>query len=164
MPPALHPRSRMTMSLFSTTLAISFLVVATPHVLPCPVPAARADAADPDRPRRRRRCQRDEHGNVIPGTEIQATSSGGTDALGLGEKWKEGERDVEAEVQDEGTSRRVPRGRECPVPKPGGLVGQILGIPKDERGEMPRVVRIEPVRRRRIGREQQLEKAEDVAE
>lgn len=145
----------MTMSLFSTTLAISFLVVATPHILPCPVPAARADAADPDRPRRRRRrCQHDEHGNIIPGTETQATTSGATDVLGLG---AEKERDLREE------ERRVPRGRECPVPKPGGLVGQILGIKKEERGEMPMIVRVEPVRRRRVGKEP-VETAEDATE
>ncbi|KAF2493816.1 hypothetical protein BU16DRAFT_582861 [Lophium mytilinum] len=157
MPPALHPRSRMTMSLFSTTLAISFLVVATPHVLPCPVPAARADAADPDRPRRRRRrCQRDEHGNVIPGTETQSTNTAAVNVLGMGDE-KERESDVLGE------ERRVPRGRECPVPKPGGLVGQILGLKKDERGEMPMVIKVEPVRRRRLGREP-VDKAEDTVE
>lgn len=37
MPPHLHPRSLSTTSLFSTTLALAFLVVAAPHVLPCPV-------------------------------------------------------------------------------------------------------------------------------
>ncbi|RCI09813.1 hypothetical protein L249_4178 [Ophiocordyceps polyrhachis-furcata BCC 54312] len=38
MPPHLHPRSRMTSSLFASTLVASFFVVALPHVLPCPVP------------------------------------------------------------------------------------------------------------------------------
>jgi len=37
MPPHLHPRSLSTTSLFSTTLALAFIVVAVPHVLPCPV-------------------------------------------------------------------------------------------------------------------------------
>ncbi|KAF8421191.1 hypothetical protein EV426DRAFT_218511 [Tirmania nivea] len=49
MPPHLHPRSLSTTSLFSTTLALAFMVVAVPHVLPCPVrrpPGAyRADAS-----------------------------------------------------------------------------------------------------------------------
>ena len=40
------------------------------------------------------------------------------------------------------------RRRECPVPKPGGLVGQILGLRKDEGGSMPPVVKVEPIRRR----------------
>ena len=39
--------------------------------------------------------------------------------------------------------------RECPVPKPGGLVGQVLGFRKEDR-ERPKVpvIRVEPVRRR----------------
>jgi len=57
--------------------------------------------------------------------------------------------------------RRVSRGRECPVPKPGGLVGQILGFKKDDGGEVPRVIRVEPVRRRKVGREPPKE--EDAA-
>ena len=40
------------------------------------------------------------------------------------------------------------RRRECPVPKPGGLVGQILGIRKDEDGSISPVVKVEPIRRR----------------
>ena len=52
MPPssALHPRSASTTSLFSTIMLLAFMVVAAPHVLPCPVPhrAVRADGADED--------------------------------------------------------------------------------------------------------------------
>ena len=46
----------------------------------------------------------------------------------------------------------VSRERECPVPKPTGLVGQILGVKKMEAREGP-VVRIEKFdpRVRRIG-------------
>ena len=45
MPPHLHPRSRMTSSLFATTVVASFLVVGLPHILPCPAPrVAYADA------------------------------------------------------------------------------------------------------------------------
>ncbi|KAH6856637.1 hypothetical protein B0I37DRAFT_443286 [Chaetomium sp. MPI-CAGE-AT-0009] len=46
-PPHLHPRSRMTSSLFATTVLASFLVVALPHILPCPAPRrAYADGGD----------------------------------------------------------------------------------------------------------------------
>ncbi|UZP45772.1 hypothetical protein NXS19_013584 [Fusarium pseudograminearum] len=41
MPPLLHPKSRMTSSLFATTVAACFIVVTIPHMLPCPVPRAR---------------------------------------------------------------------------------------------------------------------------
>jgi cytochrome c oxidase assembly factor 2 len=138
----------MTTSLFSTTLLISFLVVATPHILPCPVPAARADAADPDaRPRRRRRkcLQRDENGNVVPA--VAATDSEELIAIG-GRREKDGDSSAEGSKDE-----RRALGRECPVPKPGGLVGQILGFKKEDGGGVPRVIRVEPVRRRRMGRE-----------
>ena len=36
MPPALHPRSAATTSLFTGTLLVSFAVVALPHLFPCP--------------------------------------------------------------------------------------------------------------------------------
>ncbi|KAH8728587.1 hypothetical protein GQ44DRAFT_674905 [Phaeosphaeriaceae sp. PMI808] len=85
MPPHLHPRSRMTTSLFTTTLMISFLVVAAPHLLPCPVdPRTFADSADPTSEARRARRR----------------------------------------------EKLAPK-RECPVPKPGGLMGQVLGWKED---------------------------------
>lgn len=115
MPPHLHPRSRSTMSLFTTTLAVSFLVVATPHLLPCPVdPRALADSPDPDalsgQPRRRRRrVPKDETCNDIMSEERRKMKEA--------EEWA------------------TPK-RECPVPKPGGLIGQVLGLKKgDEDGE-----------------------------
>jgi cytochrome c oxidase assembly factor 2 len=95
----------MTTSLFTTTLAISFLVVATPHLLPCPVDnRALADSADPNalntQRRRRRRIPKEDGGD----DETTRTSIGGI-----------------------ATSKR-----ECPIPKPGGLIGQVLGVKKDE--------------------------------
>jgi len=106
MPPHLHPRSRTTTSLFTTTLLFSFLVVATPHFLPCPVdPRTLADSD----PRRRRRVATQE------------------DADGLSEE----RRKLESEEW------RAPS-RECPVPKPGGLIGTVLGIRKVEGEEKGR--------------------------
>jgi hypothetical protein len=45
------------------------------------------------------------------------------------------------------------RRRECPVPKPGGLVGQILGVGRGDGGGVvkPVVVRVERLGDRRIG-------------
>lgn len=111
MPPHLHPRSRMTTSLFTTTLMVSFLVVATPHILPCPVdPRARTDSAAPDalsgQPRRRRRRVPTEESYNVGMTE---------------ERHKMKDRDEWA----------TPK-RECPVPKPGGLIGQVLGLKKEQ--------------------------------
>ncbi|KAF2103557.1 hypothetical protein NA57DRAFT_72533 [Rhizodiscina lignyota] len=113
MPSHLHPRSRWTMSLFTTTLMISFLVVSIPHILPCPVP--RRAFADGDEGRKRRRK-----------TDGQENSEGQSEAQYMQEH------------------RR--KERECPVPKPGGLVGQIMGF-EAKISERP-VVKVEPLRRR----------------
>jgi cytochrome c oxidase assembly factor 2 len=40
------------------------------------------------------------------------------------------------------------RGRECPIPKPGGLIGTVLGFEKGEKAERP-IVRIAPLVERR---------------
>ncbi|KAF2432581.1 hypothetical protein EJ08DRAFT_574458, partial [Tothia fuscella] len=108
MPPHLHPRSRLTMTLFTSTLAISFLVVGMPHLLPCPVPQrAFADGPNSDpttRRRRRRKSQDSEEGTIVEDKVAQADDA----LLQL--------------VKEDG------RRRECPVPKPRGLVGQILGF------------------------------------
>jgi len=144
MPPHLHPRSRLTSSLFATTLFASFFVVALPHALPCPAPrGAWADEvdgaeaggeerdadADADGLRRRRRRRR----------RVCAVGEEGE-----GERGGKGVRlgGVEGDVQP----GLIPREkktlrRECPVPKPGGLVGEILGLKKkadeDEKGRPP---------------------------
>jgi cytochrome c oxidase assembly factor 2 len=95
----------MTTSLFTTTLMVSFLVVAAPHLIPCPVdPRTLADSPDPtgqNRRRRRRRTPEEETCNDVMSEERHKQ-------LLLEEKLK-------------------PK-RECPVPKPGGLIGQVLGL------------------------------------
>ncbi|KNG51626.1 hypothetical protein TW65_91122 [Stemphylium lycopersici] len=114
MPPHLHPRSRMTTSLFTSTLMISFLVVAAPHILPCPVdPRTLADSADPTGENRRRRRRR------IPEGEA------GEDAMS------------EERRRRQLIAERLAAKRECPVPKPGGLIGQVLGVNDEEKEEQP---------------------------
>jgi cytochrome c oxidase assembly factor 2 len=91
----------MTASLFTTTLMVSFLVVAAPHLIPCPVdPRTLNDSADPTKRRRRRR-------------PVESEEEG---ADGLGEERR---RMIEERLNPK---------RECPIPKPGGLVGQVLGM------------------------------------
>ncbi|KAF8855364.1 hypothetical protein BDZ45DRAFT_676244 [Acephala macrosclerotiorum] len=104
MPPHLHPRSRLTSSLFATTLFASFFVVALPHALPCPAPrVAYADDGTPQNGGRRRRRKCVDEENV-----------------------KEG---VVEESGDEVEGDRVRKSkRECPVPKPPGIIGEILGF------------------------------------
>ena len=52
---------------------------------------------------------------------------------------------TDAGLEEESWERR--RARECPVPKPGGLIGQVFGFKTEER-ERP-VVRIETVSSRK---------------
>ncbi|KAI1304468.1 hypothetical protein F5Y03DRAFT_170440 [Xylaria venustula] len=113
MPPHLHPRSRMTSSLFATTVAASFLVVGLPHLLPCPAPrVAYADAASPDGSRRRTRRRSQQP------TEVK---DGIAQFDGVGESRGEG-----AEMS--AISSTAPRTkRECPVPKPG-VLSQLIGL------------------------------------
>jgi cytochrome c oxidase assembly factor 2 len=103
MPPHLHPRSRLTSSLFATTLFASFFVVALPHVLPCPAPrVAYADDGTPQNGKRRRRRKCSDAGEK----ENVAEESGD-------------------EVEGAGVRGNK---RECPLPKPGGIVGEMLGF------------------------------------
>lgn len=103
----LHPRSASTSTLFTTTLAVSFLVVGLPHLLPCPVD--RRQFADSDGKVRRRRK-------------------------------KDVEGDGEAMVGEVGLDEKGRPARECPVPKPGGLVGQIMGFEQREKSGPVEVV------------------------
>ncbi|KAK8191898.1 hypothetical protein HDK77DRAFT_63780 [Phyllosticta capitalensis] len=132
MAPALHPRSRQTVSLFTGTLLVSFFVVGLPHLLPCPVPSrAYADApasADPNNPQQQRRRRRR---SSAPPTAVDDETASAASVVG-------------AAMED---GRRA---RECPVPKPGGLVGKVLGF-ETEGGARPRPteVVVESIRARR---------------
>ncbi|KAF2765059.1 hypothetical protein EJ03DRAFT_220849 [Teratosphaeria nubilosa] len=112
----LHPRSRQTGTLFTATLAVSFAVVALPHVLPCPVDRRQfADTIEMSDGtiRRRRRRQR--------GEEVRDADCS------------------TSEVDGEGGVAQRPK-RECPVPKPCGIVGSIIGFKRMERGREAEVV------------------------
>jgi cytochrome c oxidase assembly factor 2 len=121
MPPHLHPRSRLTSSLFATTLFASFFVVALPHALPCPAPRVLyADDGTPIPRKRRRRpavCLNENQSD-------ETTESKDLVKPGVGEV--EGDADVESEMEGEG-GKRIAK-RECPVPKPPGILGEILGF------------------------------------
>lgn len=110
----LHPRSRTTSTLFTTTLAISFLVVGLPHILPCPVDRRQfadgaVEGAD-GRPLPRRRRVRRKEGEGVAEAEARMDEQSDGDGIGVGRP-----------------------ARECPVPKPGGLVGQIMGFEQREK-------------------------------
>ncbi|KAL1593269.1 hypothetical protein SLS60_010877 [Paraconiothyrium brasiliense] len=84
-----------------------------PHLHPRSHPRTLADSSDPDalsgQPRRRRRkVPKDETCNDIMSEERRKIKEA--------EEWA------------------TPK-RECPVPKPGGLIGQVLGLKKTEEEE-----------------------------
>ena len=123
MPPALHPRSRMTSSLFATTVVASFFVVALPHILPCPVPRARfadGEIMVDENGRRKRWRRKDASPPEVKDGIVQFS-------------------DTTAE-EVERAEERVRQ--ECPLPKPGGMLGEWLGFHKDQgEGEMGRTGR-----------------------
>lgn len=127
----LHPRSRTTGTLFTTTLVISFLVVALPHLLPCPVDrrqfADSYETPDGRRIRRKRKAPQnlDEDGGKLEGSE-------GFDAKGA-----------------VSTAER-PLARECPIPKPSGILGRVMGFKDDERPAAAEVVVLKSVDGRRV--------------
>lgn len=95
----------MTSSLFATTVAASFFVVALPHILPCPVPAAKyADGEVVVDENGRRKVWRCKEGPEVKDGIVQFNNS------------------ADAEYMTKRTNR------ECPVPKPGGLLGEWLGF------------------------------------
>lgn len=102
----------MTSSLFATTIFASFFVVALPHVLPCPAPRvtyADGEIIEDENGRRRRRRrpqvqQSEVKSGIVHFNHITQEDLG--DHEGRGAK------------------------RECPVPKPGGKVGELLGFKK----------------------------------
>ncbi|KAG5981168.1 hypothetical protein E4U55_003228 [Claviceps digitariae] len=119
MPPHLHPRSRMTSSLFATTLVASFFVVALPHVLPCPAP--RTKYADGE-------VVVDENGRRRIWRRRDATTES-----------RDGIVQLSQSADEHGESVPESSRRECPIPKPGGLLGEWLGFHKtdDVQNEKP---------------------------
>lgn len=97
----------MTSSLFGITVVASFFVVALPHLLPCPAPRAKlADSeitADGTRRRRRRKSEAAEVKDGI--AQFQSSSE-----------------DFERLANND------PAKRECPVPKPRGVLGELMGF------------------------------------
>ena len=113
----LHPRSRSTSTLFTTTLAVSFIIVGLPHVLPCPVDRRQfADSYETADGKIRKRRQRDE-------------------TTHLNHNQHEDDAVRNAEIGEDGLPKR-----ECPVPKPSGIVGQILGFRNEERPRPAEIV------------------------
>lgn len=112
------------MSLFAATLLASLFVVGMPHVFPCPAPRrtladsemmVSADGQQIQRVRRKRR--KDPNMLEQDGTSIHQAKPQSSDE------------EVSTFLQMEEEAERLANaGRECPVPKPKGILGQLLGF------------------------------------
>ena len=130
MPSHLHPRSRTTSSLFGVTLLASFLVVGMPHILPCPVPRTQFAETEITEDGKRRRRRRNPSDLVDSGSASSSSQS-----LSLQD---------EPLTEEERDALRS-KAHECPVPKPGGRIGEILGFAKQERNTPKKLqVDVEP--------------------
>lgn len=126
MTPHLHPRSLTTTSLFGTTLLVSFLVVGMPHIIPCPAPriafaeGEQIPTSEDGRRQMRRRRRKEDQGQEVSISEEESGK--------LLDQRKES----------------VKKARECPIPKPMGIIGSLLGSRKgEEDAAMPLKVRVE---------------------
>lgn len=128
MPPHLHPRSLTTTSLLGTTLLVSFLVVGMPHIIPCPAPRLAfaegeqisISSEEGGGRRRRRRRKADQGGQEESISEEESVTL-------LGQR-----------------KESIKKARECPVPKPMGIIGSLLGSGKgQEEAAIPPKVRVE---------------------
>ncbi|KAL4887468.1 hypothetical protein BJY04DRAFT_176013 [Aspergillus karnatakaensis] len=132
MPPYLHPKSRSTTGLFAGTLLASLMVVGIPHVFPCPAPrrtfadsemVMTADGQQIQRVRRRRR--KDDETTTQGETVLTQTST-------------PADEEVSTFLQlEEEAKRFATPGRECPVPKPTGVIGNLLGFPNNAVAQAP---------------------------
>lgn len=127
MPPHLHPRSLTTTSLLGTTLLVSFLVVGMPHIIPCPAPRlAFAEGEQISKSEEGRRQRRRQRRKADQGQE---------------ESISEEEESVTLLDQRKASIKKA---RECPVPKPMGIIGSLLGSGKgEEEAAIPPKVRVE---------------------
>lgn len=117
MTPHLHPRSRLTSSLFGATLAVSFLVVAMPHIVPCPAPRVRfadSEFETLEDGRRRRIKPKESPRSSADGDDTSPAQRPAPTASG----------------EEENVMRKA--AHECPVPKPSGIVGKLLGFKGSE--------------------------------
>ncbi|KIV93444.1 hypothetical protein PV10_04657 [Exophiala mesophila] len=146
MPPHLHPRSMATSTLFAGTLLASFVVVGIPHVFPCPRPRTRyADSppqfdeqGKPIPPQRMRRKLVSSSPETVDGdsTQNSARQPAVRRALTLAQqKELEEEAVLFRELQREADALEREAG-ECPVPKPSGVIGRLLGF-TDRAKEQP---------------------------
>ncbi|EEQ90072.1 hypothetical protein RJZ56_007913 [Blastomyces dermatitidis] len=148
MPPHLHPRSRSTVSLFTLTLMSSLVIVGIPHLFPCPVPRhAYADSemimsADGQQKMVRKRRRKPVEAQPAGESDVNSTMINTTPPRTMkpgysSRRQQEGllDDDIVKFRQMEEEARNLQNvKRECPVPKPGGMVGELLGFKNQDQG------------------------------
>lgn len=88
------------------TVAVSFFVVALPHMLPCPAPRVKyADSETSQDGTRRKRRRKPEPTEVKDGLAQFGSSNDDFERI-----------------------NKATMKRECPVPKPGGVIGGLMGF------------------------------------
>lgn len=130
MPPILHPRSRSTSSLFAATMVVSFVVVGLPHIFPCPAPRrtladSQAVPTTDGLQTKRSRGKRQNSDHIIQLSEDPATVNGASQHVADSSSVDEVSTFLRTEAEAQSLARI---GHECPVPKPRGIVGQLLGF------------------------------------
>jgi cytochrome c oxidase assembly factor 2 len=146
MPPHLHPRSTATSTLFAGTLLASFTVVAIPHIFPCPRPRrAYADAerqfGSEGQPVRRKRRKSDGAEPLeAPKDPLRQDPTPALVTAGVESPLSAKSTSKDPRLQDEAALFRQfqheaemleKEAHACPVPKPGGVLGRLLGFQQD---------------------------------
>lgn len=134
MPPHLHPRSAATSTLFAGTLVASFVVIAVPHIWPCPRPRKAYNDSEiifDDQGKPIKRLRRVKKGSEQIPENFTAMPSQGRKGNSMEDEAKIlYQLQAEAQALEEASARRP-----CPVPKPKGVVGRLLGF--EEQNEKP---------------------------
>jgi len=142
MPSHLHPRSRATSTLFAGTLLASFAVVAVPHIWPCPRPRkqfldSEIVIMDDGRAMRRVRKLKKPVSDSELSIEIPSPSPSPSNPADASQSTKmsnqqrkmQKEADLLQQLQAEAAARDQENARRpCPVPKPRGALGRLLGF------------------------------------
>ncbi|ETI21423.1 hypothetical protein G647_07770 [Cladophialophora carrionii CBS 160.54] len=147
MPPHLHPRSTATSTLFAGTLLASFIVVGIPHVFPCPRPrtgyaadAGRIEFDEDGKPIRRKATSTATGASGAADSDLEARKATQHQRARASQKALSQKKDLDEEAalfrelaaEAEMLEKQTKLARECPVPKPRGWVGRILGF-EDQR-------------------------------
>lgn len=139
MPSHLHPRSTATSALFAGTLLASFAVVAVPHIWPCPRPRIAymdSEIIIDEHGRAMRRVRKGKKTDNVTEQEAADLVKNNTSRSHARPHAKgntmEDEAAILRQLQAEAAILQQDNARrECPIPKPKGVLGRVLGFESD---------------------------------